>query len=79
MEFATMHSRRRVTRLVTADEVSEDLGISRKLVYRLAREGALPAVRLAGRSIRFDRDAVDAFIREGGAAPSGQPRASAQQ
>jgi len=73
-----MNSRRRVTRLITADEVSEDLGISRKLVYRLAREGALRVVRLAGRTIRFDRAEVDLFVRRGGAARSGQPRESAQ-
>jgi excisionase family DNA binding protein len=53
--------------LVTAEELAAEWGLSRKVVYRLAREGALPTIRLAGRSIRFDRAEVELFLRRGGA------------
>ena len=52
-------------KLVTADEVSESLGLSRWRVYELAREGIIPHVRI-GRSMRFDEAKIRAWLEAGG-------------
>lgn len=57
-------------RLLTAREVSEALGLPKWRVYQLARDEGLPAVRL-GRSLRFDADALAAWIEAGGTASNG--------
>ena len=51
--------------LITAGDLAGLLEVSKARIYELAREGLLPAVRL-GRTIRFSRAAVNAFIRDGG-------------
>ena len=51
--------------LITAGDLAGLLEVSRARIYELAREGLLPAVRL-GRTIRFSRAAVNAFIKDGG-------------
>lgn len=51
--------------LINAAAVAERLGVSRFRVYELARGGDLPCVRL-GRSMRFDPNAIESFIRDGG-------------
>lgn len=52
-------------RLLIADEVAERWRVPRAHVYRLAREGLLPTVRL-GRYMRWRLDEVEAFERAGG-------------
>ncbi len=47
--------------LFTVNELCESLRISRSTVYRLLRNGDLPAVRVSG-CIRFRREDVDRFI-----------------
>jgi excisionase family DNA binding protein len=47
---------------LTAEEVADRLGVHRVTVYRWAREGALTAVKLGHRVVRFRPDDVDAFI-----------------
>lgn len=56
----------RITRedVMTAAQVAEMLNVSRAAVYRLARSGQLPSVRL-GRTVRFLREAVEALLRNG--------------
>ena len=54
-----------MTPLITADDVATWLGVGRLRVYELARAGLLPCVRI-GRSVRFDRVAVEQWIRAGG-------------
>lgn len=49
-------------RLIRAEEVANALGISRLRVYQLARVGELPSVRLGTKSIRFDPEAVEAWV-----------------
>ena len=51
--------------LRTAGWVAGRLGISRWQVYELAKRGELPCVRL-GRLVRFDEDAIEAFVHGGG-------------
>ena len=51
------------TRLLTADQVSERLGVPRTWVYARARTGRIPAVRL-GRYYRFRPQAIEAWILE---------------
>ena len=48
--------------LLNAQELAHELNVSRATVYRLAREGQIPSVRI-GNSIRFELDAVIAGNR----------------
>lgn len=52
-------------RLLTADEVADQTGLSKARVYELAREGDLPVVRL-GRAVRFSERALAVWIESGG-------------
>lgn len=51
--------------LLTAEQVAERWQVGLAQVYRLAREGKLPAVRL-GRYVRFRLDMIEQFERDGG-------------
>lgn len=57
-------------KLLKMREVAERLDTRLDRVYDMARLGLLPVVRL-GRQIRVDPEALDAFIRGGGAALPG--------
>ena len=50
-------------RLLTAEELAERWQVPPAHVYRLARAGAIPAVRL-GRYVRFHPEAIDTFERQ---------------
>jgi len=54
--------------LLTARDVARLLNSNTQAVYRLAREGKLPAVKLSPRTLRWTEDAVSAFILRGGIA-----------
>jgi len=54
--------------LLTAADVARKLQINRQAVYRLAREGILPAVVLGVRSYRWTEQTVVDFISRGGIA-----------
>lgn len=44
---------------VTAKELAHTLGLSQGTVYKMVREGRIPAIRVgAGRTLRFDPDEV---------------------
>lgn len=45
-------------------DVATYLRVSKSMVYKLADEGGLPAVRI-GRLVRFARRDVDSFVRTG--------------
>jgi len=49
--------------IMTTKQVAEYLKLNLMTVYRLAREGKLPASRI-GRSWRFKRDAVEKLLAE---------------
>ena len=59
--------------LLRAEKVAELLGVSTFRIYEMARLGLLPAVRM-GRQLRFDPDALRAWIAAGGS--SGDKAAS---
>lgn len=56
--------------LLTPEQAAEQLGISRRQIYRLIREGSLRSVKI-GKLRRVSRTALQAFIDAGEAA--GQP------
>jgi excisionase family DNA binding protein len=47
--------------LLTVREVAEYLRVSRAKVYRLAREGSLPVLRI-GKAWRFRKDLLDEWL-----------------
>jgi excisionase family DNA binding protein len=47
-------------RLLTADDLADRWRVPKSHVYRLTREGAIPAVRL-GRYYRYRIDAIERF------------------
>jgi excisionase family DNA binding protein len=49
--------------LLKAAEVAKDLGCSKQLVYKMAREGELPYVPV-GRNVRFRPEAIEQWIAE---------------
>ena len=53
-------------KLLKAQEVAERLSLPKARVYTLAREGRIPGVLRLGSQIRFDPQALEAWIRNGG-------------
>ena len=53
-------------RLLTAREVSQVLQVAQARVYELARERAIPTVRIGERQVRFDEAALRDWIKNGG-------------
>lgn len=49
--------------LLTVQEVADLLGVGKTWVYEAVREGRIPHLRF-GRSVRFRRDAIDAWLTE---------------
>jgi excisionase family DNA binding protein len=49
--------------LARVKEISELTGFQPVTIYRMAREGRIPAVRV-GRSIRFDREVIEEWLRD---------------
>ncbi len=50
-------------RLLRAEDVAQQLGLSRQHVYVMAASGELPSIKLRG-AVRFDPADVEAFIRK---------------
>jgi excisionase family DNA binding protein len=51
-----------MTRLLTAREVAELLGVSTETALRWTRRGELPAIRLQGGAIRYRQGDLDAWL-----------------
>lgn len=67
MQDQNMESSSDQVKVLTVHDVASYLRLSEAKVYRLAREGSVPAFRL-GRSWRFRKDLIDAWmVRETGA------------
>lgn len=56
-----------VTRLLTAEQLAERWQVPKSHIYRLTREGKVPAVKL-GRYYRYRIEAIEAFEEHGGVA-----------
>ena len=54
-------------RLLSAAQVAERLSLPKARVYALAREGQIGGVVKIGSQVRFEPQALDAWIRGGGA------------
>jgi len=52
-----------MTRLLTAEEVAERLGVTKEWVWAQARAGRIPHLRL-GRYRRFREEALEAWLSE---------------
>lgn len=52
-----------MTKLLTAEQVAEMLGVTTDWVWAQARKGAIPHIRL-GRNRRFREDAVENWLRQ---------------
>jgi excisionase family DNA binding protein len=50
-----------MARLLTADEVAEQLRVGKSFIYDQARAGQLPHVKV-GRYVRFHQDDLDAWV-----------------
>ena len=48
---------------LTLDELSGYLKCGRSTLYKMAREGRIPATKI-GRDWRFDREGIDAWLRQ---------------
>jgi putative molybdopterin biosynthesis protein len=57
-------------RFYTVKTLAERLAVQPLTIYRLVEKGKLPAVRI-GRSLRFDPEAVDAFLDSVRVGPEG--------
>jgi excisionase family DNA binding protein len=49
--------------LLDADQAAELLGLTRKQIYKLAREHQIPHLKV-GRYLKFRRESLEAWIRE---------------
>lgn len=50
------------------DEAADYLKIDRKVLLELGRQGKIPRAKL-GKSVRFHKEDLDAFMRNGGTSP----------
>ena len=58
--------------LLTVKDAAKFLNVCEMTVYREAKAGTLPHVRI-GRSIRFSKDALDAYIENQATVPMTEP------
>ncbi len=62
-------------KLLTADDLASRLGVAKARIYALAREGRIDGVVRIGRRLRFEPNALDAWIRQGGYVDAHGPEA----
>jgi excisionase family DNA binding protein len=61
--------------VLTAAELAEIMRVDRRVIYEMVREHQIPGVRPFRRQLRFDRDVVLNWLRDGqGRAPRSTPR-----
>lgn len=53
-----------MTRLLKAQEVADRLSVDPTTVYRWAWEKKIPSVKLPGKVLRFDPEALDEWLKE---------------
>ena len=52
--------------ILVADEVAELLRVDKQRVYELVRTNQIPVIRLGERQYRFDANAINKWIENGG-------------
>jgi len=52
--------------ILVADEVAELLRVDKQRVYELVRTNQIPVIRLGERKYRFDANAINKWIENGG-------------
>ena len=63
--------------LLTAKETAQKLGVTIGTLYRMARAGIIPAVRIGtGRGLRFEFEEVKAALAQRSAPPTHRPKAA---
>jgi len=55
-------------RILTSEDVAAWMRVSPRTVHRLAEDGCIPCFWPAKRTVRFDRDEVQAWMKSGGLA-----------
>jgi len=50
--------------VMTIDELSEYLKISKSSLYKLVQEGSIPGAKKVGRHWRFHRETIDKWMRD---------------
>jgi excisionase family DNA binding protein len=63
--------------LLTAEELGERLRLRPSTIKRWAQEKIIPALRLSGKVVRFDPDAVERALRKRAAQASPESRGPA--
>jgi len=53
-----------------AEELAIYLGVSKDLIYKLSRNGAIPYFRV-GQCYRYEKDKIDEWVAQGGTASLG--------
>jgi excisionase family DNA binding protein len=51
------------SKLLTADQVAEQLNVCKGHVYELVRQGVIPKVPFLGRVVRIRQEAIDDLLR----------------
>ena len=59
--------------IMTMDELAEYLKISKSTLYKLAQDNKLPGQKI-GKRWRYPKDAVDAWVKHGLGAPTGEDK-----
>lgn len=72
--FEAVNRHNSKSRLLTAKEVADYLGLPVLAIYGFAREGIIAGVVRIGRSIRFEPEALRQWIANGGQAFEGGSR-----
>ncbi len=57
--------------ILIAEEVAEILRVDRQRVYQMVRAKAIPFIKLGERQYRFDIQAIERFLQDGGTRKEG--------
>jgi excisionase family DNA binding protein len=55
----------RIDKVLTIEELSDYIKISKSTLYKLVREGKVPSQKI-GRHWRFHKDAIDSWLKKAG-------------
>ncbi len=58
--------------ILVAEEVAELLRIDKQRVYQMVREKSIPFILLGQRQYRFSKQAIDAWLENGGTQKEGE-------